>query len=96
MIICNGLQEGDVKFNLFTKDLNDTEVYENNSYIIDVLLPTLFIIHGWEVSSNASWVVDLTNAYLSTGSYNVITVDWSRIAYLLYPISAAEARNIGR
>lgn len=93
---CDDSVEDEVTFYLFTESVNDTELYENNLYSLDVSLPTVFIIHGWETSSNNSWVVSLTDAYLATGEYNIITVDWSPIANQLYTTSVAEAKEVGK
>lgn len=64
--------------------------------MVDVSLPTVVIIHGWVATSNISWMVDLTDAYLNTSDYNVITVDWSPIANLDYISAVAEAKNVGK
>lgn len=39
---------------------------------------TVVIIHGFMSHSNASWVHDMTRAFLEWGDVNVIAVDWSR------------------
>ncbi|XP_049887143.1 pancreatic triacylglycerol lipase-like [Pectinophora gossypiella] len=38
---------------------------------------TIMIVHGFMSHSNASWVTDMTRAFLSWGDVNVIVVDWS-------------------
>lgn len=96
MITSNASAEDDVTFYLFTQSLNDTELYEDNLYIVDISLPTVVIIHGWETTSNNTWVVGLTRTYLLTGDYNIITVDWSPVANQLYPISVLGAREVGK
>lgn len=83
-------------FYLYTDEVNDIELGEDNLYVVDVTLPSVFIIHGWEATSNNSWVLNLTNAYLATGEYNIIAVNWSPIAEQFYPISVAEAKEVGK
>lgn len=95
-IRCDNSVEDEVTFYLFTETLNDTELYRDNLNVIDISLPTVIIIHGWETSSNDSWVINLTDAYLSTGNYNIITVDWSAIANLLYPLAVAGVKPVGK
>lgn len=95
LIVCEDLVEDAVTFYLFTDSVNDTELYEDNLYAIDVSLPTVVLIHGWQTTSNNSWVVELTDAYIATGDYNIITVDWSPIAYLDYILSTIEVKNVG-
>lgn len=85
----------DVTFYLFTEDVNNTELYDDNLDEVDVALPTVLIIHGWVDDSNDSWVEDLAEAYLSTADYNIITVDWSPIANLSYFVSVADVQAVG-
>lgn len=85
----------EVTFYLFTDDVNNTELYDDNLYEVDVSLPTVLIIHGWVDTSNDSWVEELTDAYITTGDYNVITVDWSPIANLSYLVSVADVKLVG-
>ncbi|XP_077293929.1 phospholipase A1-like [Arctopsyche grandis] len=40
--------------------------------------PTILIVHGFLSYSNASWVLNMTKAFLDWGDVNVIAVDWSR------------------
>lgn len=85
-----------MSFFLFTDEVNNTELYDDNLSEVDVSLPTVLIIHGWVDTSNDSWVEALTDAYLDTGDYNVITVNWSPIANLSYVVSVADVRLVGR
>ncbi|XP_045530106.1 pancreatic triacylglycerol lipase-like [Pieris brassicae] len=39
---------------------------------------TAMIVHGFMSHSNASWVLDMTNALLNWADLNVIAVDWSK------------------
>ncbi|CAH2262152.1 jg26807 [Pararge aegeria aegeria] len=39
---------------------------------------TVMIVHGFMSHSNASWVLDMTSAFLEWDDVNVIAVDWSR------------------
>lgn len=68
-----------VTFYLRNKELGDAEIqltFENLN-VVDVSKPIYFLSHGWMGSRNASWVVEATEAYLSTRDYNVVQVDWS-------------------
>ncbi|XP_077294599.1 pancreatic triacylglycerol lipase-like [Arctopsyche grandis] len=40
--------------------------------------PTILIVHGFLSYSKASWVLNMTEAFLDWGDVNVITVHWSR------------------
>lgn len=85
----------EVTFYLFTEDVNNTELFDDNLNVVDISLPTIFIIHGWVDNSNGSWVEDLTDAYLTTEDYNIITVDWSPIANLSYFVSVSDVKVVG-
>lgn len=95
LIVCDDLIEDAVTFYLFTDYINDTELYENDLYAVDVSLPTVVVIHGWETTSNDSWIVELTDAYIATGDYNIITVNWSPIAYLDYILARLAVKSVG-
>lgn len=94
LVLCE-VSSDDVTFYLFTEDSNNTELYDDNLDEVDVELPTVLIIHGWVDTSNDSWVELLTDAYLATGDYNIITVDWSPIANLSYFVSVADVKMVG-
>lgn len=51
-----------------------------NLDVVDVNKRIYFLTHGWLAARNTSWVVDATEAYLSTGDYNVVQVDYSDAA----------------
>lgn len=59
--------------------------------------PTRIIIHGWQNSYLDAVNVDLRNAYLKQGEYNVISVDWSADAKNLnYPLAAQKVKEVGK
>lgn len=49
-----------------------------------------FIIHGWKSNSNTEAIINIKNAYLSTGDFNIFTVNWEEIAKNNYYFSSAE------
>ncbi|XP_073822216.1 phospholipase A1-like [Musca autumnalis] len=57
--------------------LNDDSIY---SCGLNASHPTRIIIHGWMSQSRGSFNLDVKNAYLKRGDYNVIVADWSAIA----------------
>lgn len=94
LALCD-FESNEATFFLFSDGINDTELHNDNLYFVDVSLPTIFIIHGWEATSNDSWVVALTDAYLARGNYNIITVDWSQIASEEYLLASSQVKGIG-
>lgn len=82
-------------FYLFGDDVNNTELFDDTLNEVDISLPTVVLIHGWVDNSNDSWVEDLTDAYIDTGDYNIITVDWSPVANLSYLVSVFDVKLVG-
>lgn len=55
-----------------------------------------FIIHGWKSNSNTEAILNIKNAYLSTGDFNIFTVNWEEIAKNNYYFSSAEqTKDVG-
>lgn len=76
--------ERDIKFLLFTRDnleepdtlsVSDISCLEDSHFNPDD--PTKVLIHGWTDFGYTLWLQEAKKNYLSTGSYNVIIVDWS-------------------
>lgn len=55
----------------------------------------IFITHGWTAHGNDSWILNLTNAYLNKGAFNIIAVNWHNPANQLYPASARNTKDVG-
>lgn len=55
-----------------------------------------FIIHGWMSNSNTEAILNIKNAYLSIGDYNIFTVNWEKIAKNNYYFTSAEqTKDVG-
>lgn len=90
------LQEDEVTFYLYAR--NQTELQITSANICEIkntLNDFKFIIHGWIAAHNNSWVTELTNAYLKSGDYNVIHVDWSRLAAEPASVAIENAEDVG-
>jgi len=63
----------------------------------DANLPTKVLVHGFGDSGTTSWVIGVKNEFLKQGDYNVISVDWERLAgpSPWYGIAAANTRTVG-
>ncbi|XP_026726325.1 pancreatic triacylglycerol lipase-like isoform X1 [Trichoplusia ni] len=62
--------------------LNRTQVFPGSQFGLEWVdfkanRKTVLIVHGFMSHSNASWVHDMTRAFLAWGDVNVIAVDWS-------------------
>lgn len=90
------IDEKDVAMYLFSKSHNCSKLTPNNLNEIDFNSTLVFIVHGWTSSANQSWMLEMTQAYLDRGNYNVITVDWSKAADQVYSISAGYVNHIGK
>jgi pancreatic triacylglycerol lipase len=58
--------------------------------------PTRFVIHGWTQSYTEQMYVDITNAWLSKGNFNVIVVDWARARSVEYASSVLAVPGAGK
>lgn len=56
----------------------------------------MFVVHGWSAGINATWVKEITKGYLNKGNYNVVVVDWSKIANKPYSTAAGYVDDIGK
>lgn len=88
--------EGDVNLYLYTNSINGIALTENNLQEVDVNSNTVVVIHGWSASINHTWVREITVGYLNKGNYNVIVVDWSKIAAELYTVALGYVDDIGK
>ncbi|XP_041975195.1 lipase member H-A-like isoform X2 [Aricia agestis] len=60
-------------------------------------LPTKVIVHGWNNNGNSPMNPLITQAFLAVGDFNVIVLDWSRLANNpLYSTAAAGVPNVGQ
>ncbi|XP_037931825.1 lipase member H-like [Teleopsis dalmanni] len=92
-----------VKFYLFTrenpKDPQILSIYDLNSINISNYNPehrTKIIIHGWRSSYERTPNPPVRNAYLATGDYNVISVDWSFYAHSVYTQAVKRVPEVGK
>ncbi|KAG5344875.1 PLA1A Phospholipase, partial [Acromyrmex heyeri] len=94
----------EVTFFLFTKH-NPEEgqqllVNDTSSNLADTnfvaALPTKIIVHGYNSDMQLSYLVDVKNEYLKRASYNVIAIDWHRLAIgPCYPIAVHNVPHVG-
>lgn len=89
------MSRDEVTFYYFTDSINNTELYEHNLAVVDVENPIAILIHGWTSESNTTWVEEVTEAYLDTGDYTVITVDYYSVGQEFYLTSVADIRQVG-
>lgn len=58
---------------------------------------TRIIIHGWQNNFLSDVNVDLREAYMKIGDYNIICVDWSANAETInYPLAAQKVKAVGK
>lgn len=67
-----------------------------NKNDVNVAKPVKFIVHGWKNAGNESDWDDMTGALLKAGDYNVIVVDWSKLAAQNYPEAARDTSRVGK
>ncbi|XP_008560217.1 phospholipase A1 member A-like [Microplitis demolitor] len=99
------LTDDGVKFHLFTKkNLNSSEeilLNDTHNNLKDTnfnsLNPTKIIVHGYNADMNLYPLVDMRVNYLNKSdiNYNVIAVDWERLAAGCYPVVVEHAKRVG-
>ncbi|XP_043201132.1 inactive pancreatic lipase-related protein 1-like isoform X4 [Amphibalanus amphitrite] len=57
---------------------------------------TTFVIHGFQGSGDAYWMIDIKDLLLQQYDYNVILVDWAVGSSIPYIQAAANAQLVGR
>ncbi|XP_042871708.1 inactive pancreatic lipase-related protein 1-like [Penaeus japonicus] len=63
---------------------------------LDVSLPTYVLVHGFAAAGDGGWPLQGKTAMLELGSYNVIAVDWSKLAEApWYNIAFASVDQVG-
>lgn len=67
-------------FYLYNREISDVKLTKDNLCELDPNKEIHFVVHGRGSSRNLSFVVEATETYLEIGDYNIIQVDWSRLA----------------
>ncbi|XP_032670705.1 pancreatic lipase-related protein 2 isoform X2 [Odontomachus brunneus] len=91
----------DVQFQLYTRKnptypalLNPGDITTLWSSNFNVKHPTVVYIHGYSDSADGTGPITVRNAYLRRGPYNVILVDWARLAVLPWYITAVKNAKV--
>ncbi|XP_053984240.1 pancreatic lipase-related protein 2-like [Hylaeus volcanicus] len=92
-----------VFFYLYTRDnKNDSQqLYPNDTTSLkssnfDPTKETIFLIHGWMSSAQGPMVKTVREAFMEHGDYNIIAVDWSKIASKPYIWCSDRVVMVGR
>lgn len=73
------VQEEEITFYLYNNEVSNLQLTKDNLCELDPSKELRFVVHGRGGNHNISFVVEATEAYLGTGDFNVIQVDWSRL-----------------
>ncbi|GJQ74719.1 hypothetical protein Trydic_g21570 [Trypoxylus dichotomus] len=68
---------------------------DENLNLINIELETKIIITGWIEGFDVKWAVDMKNAYVKRGPYNVIIFSWDKYTYLPYDYATPLSRDLG-
>ncbi|XP_076240643.1 pancreatic lipase-related protein 2-like [Calliopsis andreniformis] len=91
----------DVEFHLYTRrnpiypiklNIRDSFTLWNSNF--DVKCPTVIYIHGYSSSAYEGSAAAIRRAYLKRGRYNIILVDWSKLAALPWYVTAVQNTKI--
>ncbi|XP_063985388.1 phospholipase A1 [Diachasmimorpha longicaudata] len=103
-LCCSIEVDHDIQFQLYTKKnpmrpnilkLGNPRSLRNSNF--DPTNPTVIFIHGYAERSSGTSAMAILAAYLKRGEYNVILVDWGKLAALPWYITAVRnTRQVGR
>ncbi|KYM79087.1 Pancreatic lipase-related protein 2 [Atta colombica] len=91
----------DVQFLLYTRrnptypnvlDFNDVTTLRKSNFNDEH--PTIIYIHGYSDSSSGKGPISIRNAYLRRGHYNVILINWPKLAVLPWYITAVRNAKV--
>ncbi|XP_012233699.1 uncharacterized protein [Linepithema humile] len=75
--------------------VNDTDSNLADTNFV-AALPTKIIVHGYNSDMQLSYLVDIKTEYLKRGGYNLIAVDWHRLAAApCYPVAVHNVPHVG-
>lgn len=86
-----------VRFFLFTRN-NPTKailIRGTKTYNMDKSKPFKYITHGFLENALVKHFIDIKNAFLKKGDFNVILVDWSGPALNGYRLAAEHTKGVG-
>lgn len=87
----NNIKNGQEVILTFNGDSNLPETY------FDIVNPTKIIVHGYNSDMQLDTLVSIRNEYLKRGEYNVIAVDWHRLATgPCYPVAVHNVPHVGQ
>lgn len=92
------VNKSSVTFQIKTRTTNYTDIHVNNLTNLPIIpnRPYKVIIHGYNSNSTIPFVINATKEYLKKDNFNVITVDWSPLAFDDYPVSTGYLYGIGK
>ena len=74
----------------FKMDVNPQELIDHG---FDPKKLTKIIVHGWNVDAQEEYCPPFVTAYINTFDYNVICLDWDKLANIVNYIAAAINSN---
>lgn len=89
------VQEHEVRFALFTRNLWNVSITKDNLCILDPNEDIKILSHGKAADAKPQWILDATDIYLQQGNHNVIQVDWTDVAGLGEIVPIYKARDAG-
>lgn len=84
-----------VKYFLYTPENPDEDDEIFSDYSFNTTRETRFIIHGWKNDYKSDVNLEIRKAFLDTGLYNVIVVDWSDYSMKAYCAAKSKVQDVG-
>lgn len=91
-------KESEVSFYLFTRENPEQpiQIFKNNSNVLNKTKEFKYVVHGYLENIFISDFLKIKNSFLKRGDYNVILVDWNKIAFQEYSRSVQNSRKVGK
>lgn len=87
--------EDNFELYLYNKLANGTILTKDNLYLMNLVLKTVFVIHGWKKSPQDQYIVELAQEHAKKGDHNAITVGWTDIASKPYASAVKNSKKVG-
>lgn len=88
------VNENDVSFYLYSKEITNKQIF--NDTIFDYEKKTKVLIHGFLDNHKRKYYKKISEEFLKAGDFNVIQVDWGRVAQSFYYSAVYNVKLVGK
>lgn len=88
------VKKNDVSFYLYSKQIANKQIFDDT--MLDDKKKTKFLIHGFLDNHKRKYYKKTTEEFLKAGDFNVVQVDWGRVAQSFYYSAVYNVKLIGK